>query len=33
VLVARSFAHDTWHSLCATAAPYGYTVRAAARFA
>jgi sarcosine oxidase subunit gamma len=33
VLVARSFARDTWHSLCATAAPYGYTVRAAARFA
>jgi sarcosine oxidase subunit gamma len=32
VLVARSFARDTWHSLCTTAAPYGYTVRAAARF-
>jgi heterotetrameric sarcosine oxidase gamma subunit len=33
VLVARSFARDTWHSLCMTAAPYGYTVRTAARFA
>jgi len=33
VLVARSFGHDSWHSLCTAAAPYGYTVRAAARFA
>ena len=33
VLVARSFARDTWRSLCTTAAAYGYTVRAAARFA
>lgn len=33
VLVARSFARDTWHSLCTTAAAYGYTVRAATRFA
>jgi sarcosine oxidase, subunit gamma len=33
VLVARSFARDVWHSLCTAAAPYGYTVRAAARFA
>jgi len=33
VLVARSFARDTWHSLCTAAAPYGYTVRAATRFA
>lgn len=33
VLVARSFARDSWHSLCTAAAPYGYTVRAAARFA
>ena len=33
VLVARSLARDVWHSLCTTAAPYGYTVRAAARFA
>ncbi len=33
LLVARSFARDTWHSLCMTAAPYGYTVRAAASFA
>jgi sarcosine oxidase, subunit gamma len=32
VLVARSFARDVWHSLCTAAAPYGYTVRAAARF-
>ena len=32
VLVARSFARDTWHSLCTAAAPYGYTVRAASRF-
>jgi sarcosine oxidase subunit gamma len=32
VLVARSFARDTWHSLCTAAAPYGYTVRAATRF-
>jgi sarcosine oxidase subunit gamma len=32
VLVARSFARDTWHSLCTTSAPYGYTVRAAAWF-
>ncbi|MEP6998147.1 MAG: sarcosine oxidase subunit gamma family protein [Betaproteobacteria bacterium] len=28
VLVARSFARDTWRALCAAAAPYGYTVRA-----
>jgi sarcosine oxidase subunit gamma len=33
VLVARSFARDAWGSLCTAAAPYGYTVRAAARFA
>ena len=33
MLVARSFARDSWHSLCTAAAPYGYTVRAAARFA
>ena len=33
MLVARSFARDIWHSLCTAAAPYGYTVRAAARFA
>ena len=33
LLVARSFARDSWHSLCTAAAPYGYTVRAAARFA
>lgn len=26
LLVARSFARDTWHALCAAAAPYGYTV-------
>ncbi|HEV7414480.1 MAG TPA: hypothetical protein VGP14_12540 [Casimicrobiaceae bacterium] len=32
VLVARSFARDTWGSLCTAAAPYGYTVRAASRF-
>ena len=29
VLVARSFGGDTWRSLCAAAAPYGYTVRTA----
>lgn len=28
VLVAKSFARDTWQALCVTAAPYGYTVRA-----
>jgi sarcosine oxidase, subunit gamma len=33
VLVARSFAHDIWRSLCTAAAPYGYTVREAAPFA
>lgn len=33
VLVARSFARDTWQTLCATSAPYGYTVRAPAAFA
>ncbi|MEO8564821.1 MAG: sarcosine oxidase subunit gamma family protein [Betaproteobacteria bacterium] len=33
VLVARSFARDSWHSLCTAAAPYGYTVRAPAKFA
>ena len=33
VLVARSFARDTWGSLCTAAAPYGYTVREASRFA
>ncbi len=33
MLVARSFARDVWHSLCATAAPYGYTVRATSQFA
>lgn len=33
MLVARSFARDIWHSLCVAAAPYGYTVRAAAAFA
>ena len=32
MLVARSFAHDVWRSLCAAAAPCGYTVRAAAAF-
>lgn len=29
VLVARSYGRDTWRSLCAVAAPHGYTVRAA----
>lgn len=33
VLLARSFARDSWHSLCTAAAPYGYTVRAATRLA
>lgn len=33
VLVARSFAHDIWRSLCAASAPYGYIVREAAAFA
>jgi sarcosine oxidase subunit gamma len=33
VLVARSFAHDSWRTLCTAAAPYGYTVREAAPFA
>ncbi|HEX4522753.1 MAG TPA: sarcosine oxidase subunit gamma family protein [Casimicrobiaceae bacterium] len=33
MLIARSFARDSWHSLCTAAAPYGYTVRAAGRFA
>jgi sarcosine oxidase subunit gamma len=33
VLVARSFARDSWRTLCAAAAPYGYTVREAAPFA
>ena len=33
VLVARSFARDSWGSLCTAAAPYGYTVRAATSFA
>ena len=28
VMVARSFGRDTWRSLCAAAAPHGYTVRA-----
>jgi sarcosine oxidase subunit gamma len=32
MLIARSFARDSWHSLCTAAAPYGYTVRAAGRF-
>lgn len=32
ILVARSFAHDVWRSLCTAAAPCGYTVRAAAPF-
>ena len=26
VIVARSFAHDVWHALCASAAQYGYDV-------
>lgn len=33
VLVARSFARDSWRSLCTAAAQYGYTVRPAARIA
>jgi sarcosine oxidase subunit gamma len=33
ILVARSFARDSWHSLCTAAAPYGYTVRAERPFA
>lgn len=33
VLVARSFARDTWRSLCAAAAPHGYTVREAGALA
>ncbi|HEY2864602.1 MAG TPA: sarcosine oxidase subunit gamma family protein [Casimicrobiaceae bacterium] len=33
VLVARSLARDTWQTLCAASAPYGYTVRAPAIFA
>ena len=33
LLVARSFAHDTWRSLCVAAAPCGYAVRAAVAFA
>lgn len=32
MLVARSFAHDVWRSLCTAAAPCGYTVRAPAPF-
>jgi sarcosine oxidase subunit gamma len=32
MLVASSFARDVWRSLCSAAAPFGYTVRAAAPF-
>lgn len=32
VLVARSFARDSWRTLCAAAAPYGYAVREAVPF-
>lgn len=32
MMVATSFARDIWHSLCAAAAPHGYTVRTEARF-
>jgi sarcosine oxidase subunit gamma len=32
VMVARSFAHDAWHTLCASAAQYGYEVTPAEAF-
>ena len=32
VMVARSFARDTWHALCESAAQYGYDVLPPAPF-